>query len=147
MAPKSVSDRPSPAPVKTHAFVWPEISMQGGRFIIVGIVATVTHFLTVVCLMDGLGLGIASIANAVAVLAGSSVSYLGNYFWTFRCGGRHLIRAGKFAIAYGTIFLFNGLAMLLVADVAGVPYLLPLSVIVAITPVLTFLLNRLWVFA
>jgi putative flippase GtrA len=132
---------------ETRVRAWPELGIQGSRFIVVGVAATLTHVLVAIGLMDGLGLGMASIANAVAVLAGSAVSYLGNYFWTFRRGGRHLVRAARFIAAYGTVFSVNGLVMLVVADICGVPYLIPLAVIVVATPVVTFLLNRFWVFA
>jgi putative flippase GtrA len=129
------------------AVFWPEIGLQGGRFIVVGVVATLTHVLVAVCLISALGVRPAALANAIAVVAGSSVSYLGNYFWTFRRGGRHLVRLPRFAVAYMTVFVLNALVMGLVADLGGVAYLIPLVAVIAMTPVATFLLNRYWVFA
>lgn len=126
---------------------WPEIGHQGSRFIVVGIAATLTHFLTAVFLIDGLGLPSAAAANALGVVAGSSVSYAGNYFWTFRRGGSHLVRLPKFIVSYMTVFVLSSLAMLLIADLGGIAYLLPLIAVVTVTPVVTFLLNRYWVFA
>jgi putative flippase GtrA len=35
----------------------------------------------------------------------------------------------------------------LVADLGGIAYLIPLVAVIAMTPVVTFLLNRYWVFA
>lgn len=122
------------------------IGLQGLRFAIVGVCATLTHFLTVVALMDGLGFPLASLANVIGVVLGSTVSYLGNFFWTFRATGRHLARVMRFAVVYGVVFSLNGLFMLVVADIAGVPYLIPLVFSICVTPVLTFLLNRYWVF-
>lgn len=121
--------------------------MQGGRFAVVGIAATLTHFLTVVGLIDVLGFPIASIANAFGVLTGSAVSYIGNYFWTFRRGGAHLVRMTRFAVAYGVVFSLNGVVMLLVADIGGISYRVPLALMLVATPIMTFLLNRFWVFA
>jgi putative flippase GtrA len=126
---------------------WPEIGLQGTRFVIVGIAATLTHLLTAVFLIDGLGLPSAAAANALGVVAGSSVSYAGNYFWTFRRGGSHLVRLPKFIVSYMTVFALSSLAMLLISDLGGVAYLLPLIAVVTVTPVVTFLLNRYWVFA
>lgn len=123
------------------------IGLQGLRFVIVGIVATLTHFLVVVGLMDGLSFPLASVANVIGVVLGSTVSYLGNFFWTFRAAGHHLARVTRFAVVYGIIFSLNGLIMLVAADIMGLPYLIPLMVSLCVTPVLTFLLNRYWVFA
>lgn len=130
-----------------QATYWPELGAQGVRFIIVGIAATLTHMLVAVCLMDGVGLGSAAMANAIAVIAGTAVSYTGNYFWTFRGGGPHAVRLPRFVAAYMTVFGLNGLVMLVVADLGGIAYLIPLAAVVMVTPVVTFLLNRYWVFA
>lgn len=121
--------------------------IQSLRFAAVGIAATLVHFLTVAVLIDGLGFPIASVANVMGVVAGSSVSYLGNCFWTFRAEGRHVARVVRFAVVYGLVFSLNGLIMLVATDIAGIPYMIPLTVSLCITPVLTFLLNRHWVFA
>lgn len=132
---------------EARAPAWAELGVQGVRFIVVGIAATATHILMVVYLMEGLGLQIASIANAIGLITGSGVSYLGNYFWTFRRGGPHLVRIARFAAAYGAVFSFNAIVMLLLADIGGISYVLPLALIVVATPIMTFLLNRFWVFA
>lgn len=121
--------------------------MQSGRFIVVGIAATLTHFLSAMLLIDGLGLPSAALANAIGVVAGSTVSYAGNYFWTFRSGGSHRVRLPKFIASYLTVFVLSSLAMLFIADLGGIAYLLPLLGVVTVTPVITFLLNRYWVFA
>ncbi len=129
-----------------RAVAWPELGAQGGRFAAVGIAATLTHILVVVVLMDGFGFRVASAANLIGLVAGSAMSYCGNYFWTFRSSGPHFHRLVRFVAAYGAVFAFNGLIMLAAADIAGVPYLIPLAFIVVATPVLTFVLNRFWVF-
>jgi putative flippase GtrA len=129
------------------AVFWPEIGLQGGRFAIVGVAATLAHVLVAVCLISGLGLRPAALANAIAFIAGSSVSYAGNYFWTFRSGGPHLVRLPRFIVAYMTVFVLNALIMGLVADLGGIAYVIPLVAVIAVTPVVTFLLNRYWVFA
>ena len=131
---------------QASAAAWPEIGLQGGRFIVVGVAATLTHFLTAMLLIDGVGLPWAALANAIGVIAGSAVSYCGNYFWTFRRGGSHRLRLPKFAVSYLTVFVLSSLAMLFIADLGGIAYLLPLIGVVTVTPVITFLLNRYWVF-
>ena len=136
-----------PGPAQAQATFWPELGAQGGRFIAVGIAATLTHVLVAVCLIDGLGMRPAAVANAIAVIAGTAVSYAGNYFWTFRRGGPHSVRLPRFLLAYLTVFGLNGLIMYVVADLAGVAYLIPLAAVITVTPVVTFLLNRYWVFA
>jgi putative flippase GtrA len=136
-----------PGRAEASAALWPEIGAQGGKFIIVGVTATLTHFLVAICLIDGVGMRMAALANAIAVVAGTAVSYTGNYFWTFRRGGPHLVRLPRFILAYMTVFVLNGLVMLLVTDLGGVAYLIPLAAVITVTPIVTFLLNRYWVFA
>ena len=133
--------------VQTRSSPWPEIGLQGSRFIAVGGAATLTHLLVAVFMIDGLGLRSAALANALAVIAGSSVSYAGNYFWTFRRGGSHLLRLPKFIVSYAIVFVLGSLVMLVIADLGGVAYLIPLIAVVTVTPIITFLLNRYWVFA
>ena len=55
--------------------------------------------------------------------------------------------APRFRLSYLTVFGLNGLIMYVVADLAGVAYLIPLAAVITVTPVVTFLLNRYWVFA
>jgi putative flippase GtrA len=57
------------------------------------------------------------------------------------------VRLPKFIASYLTVFVLSSLAMLFIADLGGIAYLLPLLGVVTVTPVITFLLNRYWVFA
>jgi putative flippase GtrA len=123
------------------------IGVQGMRFAVVGVAATLTHAAVVIILMDGIAFPWASVANTLAVVAGSTVSYLGNHWWTFQARSWCPRRVVRFAVAYAAVFAFGGIVMLLASDIAGVPYLLPLAAVLLISPVLTFLLNRYWVFA
>lgn len=120
---------------------------QTARFAAVGLAATATHYLAVVFLMEVARMPLAAAANVIGVVAGSTVSYVGNCFWTFGASGRHGARMVRFAIVYGLVFALNGLLMLVAADLLGIPYLIPLVVSLALTPVVTYLFNRYWVFA
>jgi putative flippase GtrA len=122
------------------------LSQQGPRFAVVGVAATLTHLATAIFLMDVCDVGLASVANAIALVLGSTVSYLGNAFWTFGRRDRHAVRIVRFGIAYAAVFLLGSAIMFFVADIAGVPYLIPLGLVVIVTPIATFVLNRHWVF-
>ena len=122
------------------------INSQVVRFILVGGVATFMHAAITVVLIEGIGLSSAALANLVGTATGITISYLGNWSWTFRADGRHFRYLPRFLVVYATVTLQNAMIMFLVADLWGIPYLIPLAFILVFSPVVTFLLNRGFVF-
>ena len=82
----------------------------------------------------------------MAFLIAVVVSYLGNYHWTFRAQSRHRSTFPRFigTALFGLALSQSGLYVLVF--LLDLPGLMAISLIVIVTPVLTYTLNRLLVF-
>ena len=123
-----------------------QLTAQFLRFAVVGLLATGVHVATTVTMIDHFMVPYAWAANLCGVALGVCTSYIGNYYWTFDAKSSHKSRFPRFAGAYALVFLLNSFIMGILSDFMGVHYLVALAVCVTITPVLTFFLNRQWVF-
>ncbi len=127
------------------------IVQQGMRFGLVGIVATLTHVLIYIALVEATGTN-PSAANAIAFVIAFAVSFVGHFRWTFatahganrRPWGRPLL---KFTLVALFGFLLNALAVYVVTDVAQASYLYATIFMLLVTPISVFLLSRLWAFS
>lgn len=115
------------------------------RFATTGILATLVHMTTALWL---LGVPNASVmaANTIAFFTAFSVSFIGNYLWTFRVHGHFRRSLIRYLVVAGTAFLANslGLTSLLTIDRLDPRAAIVLSA--AIVPLCTFALSRLWAF-
>jgi putative flippase GtrA len=116
------------------------------RFAIVGVVATLTHMLLALTLLNLGGLPPLP-ANILAFCVAFFVSFAGHSFWTFRGHGAELKASMvRLLITAGCGFLLNNgtLWLLLVLTALGDD----LSVILAalVVPPATYLMNKFWVF-
>jgi len=118
---------------------------QFGRFGVVGILATGVHAGVVVALVELAGLDPVT-ANFPAFATAVLVSYAGNRLWTFGAAGRHRVLLPRFAAVAVAGFLLNHLLLSLMVDRFGIDYRQALPVVVLVVPLLSFLLNRIWVF-
>lgn len=116
------------------------------RFIIVGVVATLCHAIVTVALVELTGVKLASVANTAGTITGMTISYLGNRSWTFRASGSHVQHLPKYLVSYGFVTLLNGLIMYVISDLAGIFYVYPMIALFFLSPVLTFFLNREFIF-
>ena len=117
------------------------------RFVINGIVATSTHYLLLVALLELARLPSAALANLVAATAGTGVSFFGNRQFVFRQRGSSVLwDASKFVSVYGVLALYNTAYMFLWADKLALNYHLGFVFCVAIQTCLSFLANRFIVF-
>lgn len=119
---------------------------QPVRFGLVGVTATAIHVIMLLLLVEKLALA-PVLASVPSFLSALIVSYLANQRWTFLAHGnhgRHFPRyaavsvAGLFlniAIMYGTVSLMH------------MPYLIGLSIVVVVVPLISFLLQRYWAFS
>jgi len=119
---------------------------QPARFVIVGLTATLVYTGVTALLIDGLRVESATLAACIGTLFGLLVSYFGNLWWTFRAQGRHQDFLPRFALVYGAVFLFNGATMWLLEERLGLHYAVPLAITVVVSPVITYLCNRHFVF-
>lgn len=85
-------------------------------------------------------------ANGLAFLVAVVVSYVGNHSWTFRREGRHERHLPRFlTIALIGLALNQGIVFGLVT-IAGLSYLVGILAVIAIVPVISFVLSRSWAF-
>ncbi len=118
---------------------------QIGRFFSVGALATLLHSVLFVALIEWLGMTALS-ASVVAFSGAFMVSYLLNHRWTFEASGRHHFHLPRFAlVGIGGLLLNMGIVYLVV-DVGHYSYLLALLLVVTVVPLLSYLMNRHWVF-
>lgn len=119
------------------------LTVQVRRFLLSGVLATAVHFVVAVTLIEQARTEPA-IANAVAFVVATCVSYVVNTLWSFgsAIGGRTLLR---FAVV-------QAVGVLLTAGVTGTIDLLGLHYLVGVacvplfvTPV-TYTLHRLWTY-
>jgi putative flippase GtrA len=118
------------------------------RFGMVGSAATLTHAGVYYYLVAGKVLT-PLLANFAAYVVAFSISFLGHRHWTF--GDARKDRRNNYAIFRFLSVSLSGLAInsaavLLLVNLLRLPDWTPLFVIVGMTPIFTFLLNRFWVF-
>lgn len=117
-----------------------------GRFIVVGVVATIVHVAVLVALVEWAGVSavLASIpAFAIAMLA----SYSANRGWTFRRPGNHDVQLPRYAAVAILGLLLNVWAMTMAVNILGLPYWVGLVAVVAIASCASFALNSRWTFS
>ncbi|MCE2573156.1 GtrA family protein [Motilimonas eburnea] len=122
---------------------------QLASFAIVGVGATLTHALVFHILFDSVGLAQLP-ANIVGFLVAFTVSYLGQFKWTFKaeaaavsCQKSAFVRFFKTAI-FG--LLLNLLWAFVTIDWLGLHHYVYLALLTFVTPVVIFALNKFWVF-
>ena len=88
------------------------------------------------------------LANVGSTACGLVVGYTIHSRWTFN-GGREdseTLQLGRFMIAAAVAFAINNFWIWMTIQYLGLPPLAPVPLMMAATPVLSFLLNRYWVF-
>ena len=124
-----------------------ELAGQGMRFAAVGVAATSVHFLTVVLIVDVLGLPNATLATFAGCVLGILTSYAGNHRWTFKARRRHLYYFSRFLTAYASVMLLHTGLMYVMEHLLGLHYVIPFAAATGVSTVVNFLLNRYVVFA
>lgn len=113
-------------------------------FGVVGITATITHYIVALLCHEWLGVTL-YIANLVGYLSAVSVSYFGHGKLTFRVELNNAVLR-RFVIVSITAFLVSEGLLYVMEDVLLWPHRISLAVVVAIIPVTTFILSKLWVY-
>jgi putative flippase GtrA len=115
------------------------------RFGLTGILATITHVMVFVLLVEFIHWRpVFASVPAFAVAVG--VSYFLNYRWTFTATGPHRVLLPRFIVVSVTGLCLNLLITYLFVDVWGLWYGLALLAIIIVIPLSTYLLSRFWVF-
>ena len=122
-----------------------KIFFQLFRFGVIGLLAAVVHFSVVVLLVQMTKMQ-PLLANIFAFLIAFQVSYIGHRYWTFRD------TVTKHRTAFSKLFLVNGLGFLAneglfyIFLMLGIPYQIALIFVLLIIPIVTFVVNKFWVF-
>jgi putative flippase GtrA len=122
--------------------------LQLVRFGLVGICATATLAVAYYYIIST-SMFTPFFANLAAYGIAFSVSFVGHRSWTFgdaEKGGRNAHAVWRFLAVSLSGLAVNSAAVLILVNALALPDWTPLIVFVGFTPVVTFLLNRFWVF-
>ena len=128
--------------IRQSSFRW---AGQAFRFGIVGALATVTHMVVLVTLVELGGLH-PTLSTAVAFTVAVLTSFQLNRSWTFASRGRRITQLPRFVLIQILGLLLNTGIMTLVYDVLHWHYLTALALWVLVVPPVTFVLQRYWTF-
>ena len=115
------------------------------RFIIVGGLATFVHYIVALTVYGGFNVP-PLWANFIAFIIAFNVTYFGHYFWVFESDNAHRSSLPK-SLTVSLIGL--ALSQIIVwglTERLAFPFHLTLIIAVTLVPMVTFSLNRLWVF-
>lgn len=114
-----------------------------GRFLAVGGVATAVQYLSLVMLVETLG--VAEVPSSVlAFCLGAVVSYLLNYYVTFAGSSPHRQALPRFVVVVAIGLAINTLSFSLMLVL--LPYLLAQVVATLVTLISNFLLHQFWIY-
>lgn len=116
------------------------------RFLVVGLLATATHFLVVIAAVEVLATQ-ATMTNGFAWAVALFVSYFGHYRWTFTARGAHLEHLPRYVVVSLTGLTLNLSTVWLLNSQLGAHYLVATTLGVTLSIITTFTLSRLWAFA
>lgn len=115
------------------------------RFSLVGVLAAVGHYGTLVLAVEAGGAD--SVPAALAgFLVGGTISYSLNRRWTFASDRPHEAAVPRFASVALAGFLLTGISMAVLSDGLGVHYLPAQLLTTGLVMLWTFFANRSWTF-
>ena len=117
------------------------------RFGIIGSSAALVNFSIVVALVESGLVQQPLYANMVAFAFAFQVSYFGHRFWTFNeTITEHRVAMPKLLLISGANFFANEGLFYFFLNTFQLPYPLALLLVLAILPVVTFTVSKLWIF-
>jgi putative flippase GtrA len=125
-----------------------ETRWEFARFFLNGLVATAVHFGVLTFAIEALRFPSAAVANFCAAVVGTIVSFLGNRHFVFRGHeGRLVGQAWRFVLLYVATLSLHAGVLYLWTDVYGLDYRIGFLIATAIQVMLSYLGNKLLVFA
>ena len=122
-----------------------EVFRQVVTFGIVGVVATLVHYLVALFFTDLIHVSV-FVANILGYACAVSVSLFGHSIFSFRKKITRLV-AGRFVVvSLSTLGASEGVLFFL-HESLGLHHRIALAVVVCTIPVITFFLNKFWVYA
>lgn len=138
-----MTSMPSQTPARRQPRLNKDLS-QIVRFGLVGMFATAVHM--GVSLLLNLGLGVAAQpSNLAAFCVAFLVSFFGHHNFSFKSKKNHAQTLPRFAVAAISGYLSSALA-LAIFQTMGIPSGVSLVLSAGVVPVVTFFINKFWVF-
>lgn len=114
------------------------------RYAVVGLASNALLYLAYLALTSA---GVEpKLAMSLLYALGVIQTFYFNKTWSFRHGGTHGPAFIRYCISYGLGYLFNLVALYVLADRLGHPHQIVQGALIICTAVLLFLLQKLWVF-
>jgi putative flippase GtrA len=126
--------------------IFAEILGKTWRYALVGVSVSILYSLTVIALVDGLGVTRPTYASVVAFLAVSPVSYVMQGRFAFRDAARDPSQPFRFAVMAASSFAAATAAMYLVTETLAWSYLVGIFINWIVIPVVNLFINLVWVF-
>jgi putative flippase GtrA len=123
----------------------PDLVTRISRFATVGVAATLVHILVALMLHAGAGMD-ALEANLAAFVVAWSVSYLGNYVYTFQAVSRHRQSVPRFVAVSLAGFTLNQSIVFFCISHLGLAYWQALIPVAVLVPLFSFVLSLNWAF-
>lgn len=120
--------------------------VQFTKFVLVGALATGTHATALIFFVELLGWN-PVISTPAAFLVAVSVSYLGNFYWTFTARSGFAPRLPKFVFVQVVGMALNTAIMYAVYNVLHWDYRWGIVIAVIIVPICIFSLHKIWTFS
>lgn len=127
-----------------HEHKW-ELLRQIASFACVGVMATLVHYCVALILVE-VFLVVSYLANVGGYLCAVSVSLFGHSAFTYRKKVNRQIVKRFIVVSLSTLALSEGLLWVLQVGFA-MPARYALAIVVACIPVVTFLVNKFWVYS
>jgi putative flippase GtrA len=123
-----------------------ELLGRAPKFIIVGLAATIVHFLTLAFLVEIARMSWPTFASAIGSVAGIATSYYGNYSWTFVRTEPHRTFLGHFIAAYVFTMSVNTVLMYLQINFLQFNYVAAFAAATSLSTLMNFLVTKFAVF-
>ncbi|MBF0621269.1 MAG: GtrA family protein [Magnetococcales bacterium] len=119
--------------------------MQGWRFGITGILASLTHIGCIYVFVEWLDLWVHA-ANLASSIIAALVSYAGNKYWAFQSDASHRFELPRFVIATLLSLISLNTIVAIGIEWFQLHYLPALILAQVITPIQTYIVHHLWTF-
>lgn len=113
-------------------------------FGLVGVTATATHYLIALGCLKLIGINLYA-ANLLGYLSAVAVSFFGHSLLTFNVGVKIKFLGPFVLVSISTFLLSEGLLWVLEENIQIAPHI-SLAIVVTTIPIITYLLNKFWVY-
>ena len=124
------------------------LSPEFMRFALVGGAATLVHASVYAAIVAGTAIH-PQLANIAGFVSALGISLFGHHHFTFRTGaGKRDLASASWRLVVTALlgYLLNAFFVYLVADALAADPRLPVVLMISVTPAVTYLINRGWVF-